>query len=239
MLYTFGDSFVKTTGAAPEWAYTSLIAKEFNTTELSFGLESSSLEYTFQQFEEQRNNFVEGDIIIITLSLLDKTFFFQDRPSISQMWSFDTEEHTVEEKTAMEMYYKHLHNSKNITVNLLNFLHSVQEITKQKQLKTVILKTLFFDTYNIVSKERFPELIIGNDYFWELMKKEISQPSLITYLNLHKFKNDARVFHFMEPNHRIIADSIISAIKYKTEINLENVLLKNIFNWDLYNQSRP
>jgi hypothetical protein len=223
----------------PEWAYTSLIAKEFNTTEKSFGVISSSLEYTFYQFEQQRNNFVEGDIVIIALSLLDKTFFFNDRPELSQMWSFETEEHTVEEKTAMEMYYNHLHNSKNIKINLINFLHSVQEVTQRKRLKTVILKTLFFDTDNIVNKERYPELIIANDCFWELMKVEISQESLLSYLNLHKFTNDARTFHFMEPNHKIIADSIISAIKYNTEINLENVLLRNIYNWDLYNQSRP
>jgi len=238
MLYTFGDSFIKMFNT-PDWAYTSLIAKEFNTTEKSFGLISSSLEYTFHQFEQQRNNFVEGDIVIIALSLLDKTFFFHDRPALSHLWSFETEQHTVEEKTAMEMYYKHLHNTENIKINLLNFLHSVQEITRSKKLKTVILKTLFFDADNIVNKERFPELIIGNDCFWELMKLEISQDSLLNYLDLHKFTKDARTFHFMEPNHRIIADSIISAIKNNTEINLENVLLRNIFDWDIYNQSRP
>jgi hypothetical protein len=238
MLYTFGDSFIKMFNT-PEWAYTSLIAKEFNTTEKSFGLISSSLEYTFHQFEQQRNNFVEGDIVIIALSLLDKTFFFNDRPALSHLWSFETETHTTEEKLAMEMYYKHLHNTDNSKINLLNFLHSVQEITRSKKLKTVIIKTLFFDNNNIVNKERYPELIIANDCFWELMKLEISNESLLSYLNLNKFANDSRVFHFSEPNHRIIADSIISAIKNNTEINLENVLLRNIYNWDIYNQSRP
>ena len=58
MLYTFGDSFVKTFDETPEWVHTSLIAKEFNTVEKNFGVISSSLEYTFHQFEEQRNNFV-------------------------------------------------------------------------------------------------------------------------------------------------------------------------------------
>ena len=238
MLYTFGDSFVKSIIDTPEWAYTSLVAKEFNTLEKSFGLESSGLEYTFHQFEEQRNNFVEGDVIIITLSMIDKTYFFHDRPALSYLWSFETETHTEQEKTAIQMYYKHLHNTQNMKINLLNFLYSVQEITKRKQLKTVILKTLFLDAENIVNTERFPELIIAKDYFWDLMKEEISQSSLITYLNLNKFKNDARVFHFSAPNHRIIADSIISAIKYGTEINLQDVLLKNIFDWNLYNEIR-
>jgi len=238
MLYTFGDSFIKMFNT-PDWAYTSLIAKEFDTHELSFGLISSSLEYTFHQFEEQRNNFVEGDIVIIALSLLDKSFFFHDRPALSHLWSLETEHHTVEEKTAMEMYYKHLHSSTNIKTNLLNFLHSVQEVTQRKQLKTVILKTLFFDTDNIVNKERFPELLIANDCFWELMKLEISQDTLLSYLDLNKFTKDVRTFHFMEPNHKVIADSIISAIKNNTEINLKDALIRNIFNWDLYNQSRP
>ena len=238
MLYTFGDSFVKTAGETPSWAYTSLVSTAFNTTIQNFGETSSSLEYTFNQFEEQRNNFVKDDIIIITLSLPEKTFFFHDRPKLSYLWSFDTVSHTTEEKVAMEMYYKHLHNSKNIINNLLNFLYSVQEITQRKQLKTVILKTLFNDVDNIVNKERYPSLHIANGYFWELMKQEISQPSLISFLNLHKFMNDSRVFHFSIPNHKIIADSIISAIKNNTEINLEDVLLKNIFDWDVYNNDR-
>lgn len=238
MLYTFGDSFVKTFDETPEWAYTSLIAKEFNTVEKNFGVISSSLEYTFHQFEEQRNNFVEGDIIIIALSLPDKTYFFHDRPSLSHVWSFDTEKHTIEEKFAMEMYYKHLHNSKNIKFTLLNFLHSVQEVTARKKLHTVILKSLFNDVDNIVNKDRYPSLHIATDYLWETMKLEISDSTLTSYLNLTKFTNDTRELHFTEPNHRIIADSIISAIKHNTEINIENVLLRNIFNWDLYNKSR-
>lgn len=236
MLYTFGDSFVKMFNDTPEWAYTSLIAKEFNTTEKNFGKYSSSLEYTFHQFEEQRNNFVKDDIVIIALSLPDKTFFFHDRPSLSHLWSLDIEQHTPDEKVAMETYYKHLHNPKNIIINLLNFLYSVQEITQRKQLNTVILKTIFDDVGNIVNQERYPNLHIANGYFWELMKQEISQDSLYSFLNLNKFANDSRVFHFTESNHRIIADSIISAIKQGTEINLQDVLLKNIFDWDLYNQ---
>ena len=234
MLYTFGDSFIKTFENPPEWVYPTLIATEFNTVENRFGKSSSSLEYTFHQFEEQRNNFVEGDIIIITLSLPDKTFYFHDRPSLSHVWSCETEEHTLEEKFAMEIYYRHLHVPKNIRINLLNFLHSVQEVTERKKLHTVILKSLFKDVDNIINKERFPSLHIVNDYLWDKMREEISDSTLTMYLDISKFVNDARDLHFLEPNHRIIANSIISAIKYGTEINLENVLLKNIFNWDLY-----
>jgi hypothetical protein len=222
----------------PEWAYTSLIAKEFNTTHLNFGLASSSLEYTFHQFEQQRNNLVEGDIVIITLSLPDKTFFFHDRPALSHLWSFETEQHTVEEKNALEIYYKQLHNSKNIVVNLLNFLHSVQEVTKRKGLKTVVFKTFINEFDSEINNERYPDLIVANGSLWEFMKLEISQVTLLSYLNTNKFVNDSRLFHFSEPNHKIIADSIISAIKYNTEINLENVLLRNIFDWNSYNQSR-
>lgn len=236
MLYTFGDSFVKTFDETPEWVYTSLVAKEFNTVEKNFGVISSSLEYTFHQFEEHRNNFVEGDIIIIALTLPDKTYFFHDRPSFSHVWTYEKELHTVEEKSAMEMYYKHLHNSKNIKFNLINFLHSVQEVTVRKKLHTVILKSLFKDVDNIVNKERYPDLHIANDYLWETMKLEIADSTLASYLNESKFIYDTRELHFTEPNHRVIADSIISAIKHGTEINIEDVLLKNIFDWDLYNQ---
>jgi hypothetical protein len=111
-----------------------------------------------------------------------------------------------------------------------------RKLQHRKKLHTVILKSLFKDVDNIVNKERYPSLHIANDYLWETMKLEIADSTLVSYLNESKFIYDTRELHFTEPNHRVIADSIISAIKHGTEINIEDVLLKNIFDWDLYNQ---
>ena len=78
MLYVFGDSFANGFGILPDYAHINLVAKVFKTEIKNLGFLGSSLEYTFTKFEEQRNNFIENDIIIIMLTMLDKTHFFPD-----------------------------------------------------------------------------------------------------------------------------------------------------------------
>ena len=128
MLYVFGDSFAKMSDSQPEWVYPTLVAKLLNTEEKNFGYPSSSLEYTFDKFEEQRNNFVEGDVVIITLTLREKTYFFHDRPWLSHLWSFDgIVPYTKEEHDLVKSYFEHNKNEKN-SINNLIIIHSIQLI---------------------------------------------------------------------------------------------------------------
>lgn len=54
-IWVFGDSF---TELYPDLKlqYTQIVAKEFNTNVMGFGLSASSIEYTYHKFNSNRNN---------------------------------------------------------------------------------------------------------------------------------------------------------------------------------------
>ena len=230
MLYVFGDSFANGFGILPDYAHINLVAKVFKTEIKNLGFLGSSLEYTFTKFEEQRNNFAENDIIIIMLTMLDKTHFFPDRPNISGPWSFkEFKNYSDDEQNAVELFYEKLHNPRNTVINLYNFLHSVQDITVRKKCKTVIFHS--FDSYynSSINNERYPDLHIAKGNLWFNMKREIRDVDLLNHYMEHHFVNDPRILHFSKQNHFILANSIVSAIRNKTEIDLDNIILENIY----------
>jgi hypothetical protein len=238
MLYTFGDSFVATRyGEKPDWAWSSLVATAFNTNEIALGIHASSSQYTFNKFEEYTDKFIEGDIVVIVLTLEQKSNFFSDRPKLNIDWQFqpNIDTYTTEEKLAVELYYKHLYNVDNVIVNTTNFLQSVQEVTVRKQLKTFV----FFGFRNsfAINQERFPNIRFANGNLWSEQIKEISDKSLFDFLSYHKFFNDSRLLHFTKDNHRIIADKILSSIYNNDLIDFTIGLNQNIFGWNEFKSS--
>ena len=239
MLYVFGDSYVKS-DSRPDWSYLSLVQKELDTPEQNFGLVGSSLDYTFARFEEQRNNFVEGDIILITLTVQEKVTFFPDRPTLSHSVMsrhfFGTVDHTNEEKQAMQAYFKHLHNPEIVGINVINFLHSVNDITQKKKLHTVVLNSIAHNFDSLVVQERFPAIHLAKGCLADPTKAEISDQDLFNFFEFQMYTNDPRPFHYSKENHRILADSIISSIKHNTAIDLETIFKKNIFGRDQFRE---
>ena len=233
MLYTFGDSFVATpSDVKPDWAWSSLVASTLNTTEVVLGVHASSSQYAFNKFEEYIDKFIEGDIVIIILTLEQKANFFSDRPKLNVDWQFQPNigNYTTEEKLAVELYYKHLYNVDNVIVNTTNFLQSVQEVTVRKQLKTFVFFS--FRTSFIINQERFPNIRFSVGNLWNEQIKEISDKSLFDFLSHYRFFNDSRVLHFTKDNHRIIANKILSSIYNNDLIDFTIGLNQNVFGWD-------
>ena len=232
MLYIFGDSYT-TMVNRPDWTYLSLIKQALDTDEQNFGLVGSSLDYTFSKFEEQRNNFVQGDVILITLTVEEKVTFWPDRPTLSHAVMsrkfFDSVEHTKEEKKAMQDYYRYLHNPDSIRIQTLNFLHNVDAVSREKNLRTVVINSIAHSFDHAVTSERFPNLHIARGCLADPTKAEINDKDLFGYFEFHMYVNDPRPFHFSEPNHRILADSIMSALEHNTEIDLTNIFMPGIF----------
>jgi hypothetical protein len=238
MLYTFGDSFIATrSNMKPDWSWTSLIATTYNTIEVPFGVHASSSQYTFNKFEENRDKFVKDDIVIIMLTLENKSNFFSDRPKLAIDWAFEVNDDPFieQEKIAVEMYYKYLYNIDNVVVNTMNFLQSVEDVTIRKQLKTFVF-TGFINSFH-PTKERFPNIRFANGNLWDEQIKEISDKSLFNFLDYYKFTNDPRLLHFTKDNHKIIADKIIASIQNNDSIDFTIGLKQNVFGWNEYKLS--
>ena len=107
-------------------------------------------------------------------------------------------------------------------------MHSVQDTTVRKKCETVIFHS--FDSYynNSINNKRYPDLHIAKGNLWYNMKREIRDNLVRDNYDKHYFVNDPRVLHFSKQNHVVIANSIISAIRNKSVIDLDSLIIENI-----------
>ena len=222
MLYFFGDSFVQNR-AFPYWAWTKSIGKTLGIEYKNLAQGATSLEYTYGEFELHHQKFVPGDILIVGITNEDRFNFFPDRQRLSTLWAFDAKMHRYlpEEKTAVEYYLKYLYNPANQSRHLINFLHNVQDVTKRKSLRTIIIQTLGLSNYtnSLLYPGRFDKLYIATGTLHSISMSELAvgQNSDISH---DKNGIDMRYNHLCKSNHDILSGKILKHLTDNDPIDL-------------------
>lgn len=219
-LWTFGDSFAQHEDNTPD-QWMQIISTQLQIDSVTLGLNGSSLEYVYHQFNNNRTKIKENDIIILVLTGLHRRWHFKDHPGHNR----DTLPDEYTEDKSIKFYKEYLANSDVHNVYLLNFLYNVHSLTKKLNLHTIVMSD-FLDTHDLLRDKRnsFPRFNIANgtltevsmyEYTYEYYDK-LYQEGNLNFSNLV----DIRLNHLLRCNHLILADKIINNIKNNSAINL-------------------
>lgn len=219
-LYVFGDSFSADYPWIPKaernWSYHKIIANELNLKYNNFSAIGSGLEYTFEQFEIHREFINNDDLVIICLTSLDRTYFFPDKPYIKDIQSINKDSNLdTNEIDALKYYTGYLgkHHAKKMLFHLINFLHSVNDLSSQMEHKILILDGCVYardtELYNHVTNDRFKNLAIPNGIMTEISAYEATSYDLIRAIN-NRDGGDGRLNHLCKINHEVLANKILN-----------------------------
>lgn len=217
-IWTFGDSFSRHFKYLPDtWVErtASILEQKVN----SFSRPVTPIEHMFTVFNRERHRIENNDIVIITLTNIDRRWFFKEYPLKISHFFEGNDLHVYN-------YYKRFLENLDIQKTYLtNFLYNVNALSKKMNLHTIVIGNFGeYERYlSSVSKDlNYINVAQGvfsfaSDREW---KREVIKDVSVEWF----MKWDKRLNHFSRTNHILIADKIIDNIKNKTIIDLNSGL---------------
>lgn len=213
-MWVFGDSFSRHFKYLPDtWVEKTATLLEQDV--VSHSRPVYPLELIFTRFNEERSNIKHNDIVIVTLTNLDRRWWWRDQVFKTHL------EYTEDETEAVTQYKNHLLNFEELhRVYLNNFLHNLHNFTKKLNLHTIVIANFnHYDDDLPKMQKDFPlfnfgkgTLCIASNLEW---KMEILKNANMEFYE----RQDRRLNHFCRRNHQIISNKIIDNIKNKTPID--------------------
>lgn len=229
-LWVFGDSYSRYFKFQPD-TWVARTARILEQDVKAYSRPVEPMEHIFHKFNENRNKIKEGDIIIYTLTNLDRRWFWRDQ--IFKVYY----EYSNEETIAVDYYRKHLNYFDQVHLTYLtNFLYNLHTLTKQKNLHTIVISNFTdYDDFLINIDKKYPLFYFGQGTFGEASQSEWRK-DILERINANMEwleRKDKRLNHFTKSNHTIISDKFIDNIKNKTPINLREGFKTNFMTYEL------
>jgi hypothetical protein len=227
-IWTFGDSFSRHFKFLPD-TWVQHVAANLNQSVKSYSRPVTSIEYAFHSFNRERPNIQPNDIIIVTLTNIDRRWFFKDVPLRTALDLKD------KDLRAYQLYSKYLTNFDVQKTYLTNFLYNLNSFSKSKTLHTIVIGNfLEYEKYlDSISKGLLHinvakgPLSFVSDREW---RREIIEHAPIEWF----MKFDRRLNHISRTNHILLANKILDNIKNKTVIDLNTGLATNFLTEELF-----
>lgn len=229
MFWIFGDSYaeIERGDRDSSFAWTKAVPKYFNQSVNNLALGSTSLSYTYDQFESKRNEIVTGDVVIVCLTHVIRQWFFRDRPMLSHVWSFDHQEHPFErqEKDAFEKFIMYLDNPLIQELGLINFFYNLNDLALTQNIKIIVM-ACFPETESVYKDitDRWPNLIFAIGSLVSISYQEINDLDRSAIEKI--VKRDPRAGHFLKSTHPVLTDKIIRTIEQGHVLNLNDGFIK-------------
>lgn len=230
-LWSFGDSYAECYARdVNNEQYLNLIAKRLNYTHKSFGLSGTSISYTSYMFNQIRDNIQCDDKVVIVLTNLFRHWFFGDRPKEAAL----NVNLSHAEQKAIKHYMLYLENNLEWKTALLDFLYNVDYVTKEKNLKTIVMYG-FYDVQNFTNfKEyKFENIRFANGTLDNMQRREFKADLYNKWVQVEKEQmGDPRLNHITKSNHYILADKIVDYFENNVNIDLTKDFLTDILDKD-------
>lgn len=229
-IWVFGDSYSRYFKSQPD-TWVARTARILNHKVIAYSRPLEPLEHLFYKFNEKRSNIKENDIIIFTLTNLDRRWFWKDQIFKVHYEYTDIETISVNEYQKYLNFFNQLH-----LVYLTNFMYNLESVTKKLNLHTIVISNFkdydeFFNNIEI----RFPYFHFAqgiladvSDLEW---KTEIIEEKLRT--RDYREKRDKRLNHLSKSNQIILSDKIIANIQNKEIINLRKGFNTDFMTYEL------
>jgi len=225
-VWIFGDSFAHYT---PYEIWIKQLADQLEVNAQYFGEGGTSLEYTYEKFNLQRNNIQDNDILIFALTDTNRRWLLRDNLK-DTIWMIISQNN--EQANAAENYLKYLNNTTAYDTYLINFLYNLHDFTKKKKTHTVILPC-FDTTLSLLNSNRnqFPLITIADRSLMSISSNEFKDPAMINYYTT-VVQGDLRRCHFIKSNHDILADKLFNNIRNNKRLNLNQGFVEAVLTKD-------
>ena len=234
-IWFFGDSYVDVRMRAKSWTIN--VQEAFPDYESeNIAMSASSLDFLYYTYEQKRNQFLEQDIVIMSLTNLHRLFLRRydesSRPSFLQHNRMKTtgpmelikEDHPWYNYFALDLFNPEVHKA---NANL--FLNSLQYDAMRKGIKIIVLPIDYFDYLDLDDKD---SITIGKSTektsLSRVTKKQIEAKFNLTLNDNEHWANyeEAREYdsslanHLTPKNNEILANKVIRNIKTNEPIDL-------------------
>lgn len=222
-LWIFGDSF--TDQYTPVETWMKQVADRLEQKPNYYGQRGSSLAYTYEKFNEVREQIQPNDIVIIAPTDLARRWFFRERHQQTAWASIDERGPTSK---AIREYVLYLEDEKTHLIYLMNFLYNVNYLAKTRNVKTVILPCfdwLADELYRCANQ--FPDIHIAKGCLVRVSVNELEEGQINNMTMLARGV-EFRMCHLIKSNHDILANKIVNYIKNNEAISLEQDFIKHV-----------
>jgi hypothetical protein len=227
MLWIYGDSYsANFVHLKSTWSWVRRINQRLACESKNFSFAGSGLGYTYCKFNETCDQFSEGDHVIITLTSLNRRYFFYDQPMLVNLWnlkypSYDMNGDRIKfnpsEADAFRKYFMFLDkNTKLEEVNLINFLTMVDSISRRKKLGSVTIMSCFEDSYLVAKTVAMENAIVASGWLYKISTEECAREELVSQIQT----DDKRACHLSQHNHGILLSKLYNSIVNKTPLDL-------------------
>ena len=242
-IWYFGDSFSQgfchvydksMSFLYQEWLWTVQVADQLKMEYDNFSTGGSGMEYTYNQFEEQSANFTTNDIIIMSITDLNRTYFDHESPWLCSVSSYQyaadnkSPAYNKDRHKAYNLFSEYLFQYRNQQINFINFLYRLNQEAQEKQLKIILLFCFGPEVEQHVL-DRFPNI----DFVDGNLNSDVSMAEFDDVKLFHQYaakRGDDRKNHLSKVNHYILANKVVEYIRHGISINLKEGFVRNIYN---------
>jgi len=226
-VWVFGASYAKLyKDLTDQW--TQQIAAGLNTDLRNFSIAGSSMEYTYYNFNNNRQDIKNNDVVIIPLTTNSRRWFFKDYPAHSAHTAPGTDFRTPksiydstgypEIDLALEKYEDYLNHHAVFNTYLYNFIMNIDYLTYKKNLKTVVMISYYDTEYFFKDiKNDFKHVHFAKGKLVDISLNECRK-DFINSIDIGGSFQDLRVNHMIKSNHTILANKVIDYVNYNREV---------------------
>lgn len=242
-IVSIGDSFASI--SIDQRSYIQLLAARIGADvyQHSPAVGASSLDHMFmEQWPAAIRALGSGDVLLVSLTNPDRTFFFRDdhmlsmpscaddgwmsnRPYVSYVWSTD-------EKEAFKSYYMHLHDDKRNLSWLHSWFYYLDCVCSQVGVRAIVMDCFGGQngTASIPTSD-MRTVIRSIGSLSDISTAEVANDQTSRYLSIHV---DPRINHMMLWNHDVMASKIYDAL-HGAPLDLTTGFRNGCFNISLVN----
>lgn len=233
-LWVLGNSFSEQSWDEPQ-TWMKQVAENLNLTLHNLSLGGASLSYTYKTFNDVRSLIKSNDVLIITLTDIDRRWLLKDEPDDAiwtlvdrRKWYFKDIDPKLED--AITYYLTYLDQQNIHNVYLENFLYNLDNFVKKTNVHVIVIPT-FEGVFNLINEYRsqFDRFVITDKPLMSVSQEEF-QHREFAKSGIMRFIFDLRLNHLVASNHKILADKITNNVKNKEPITFRNGFLNDFLN---------
>lgn len=226
-VWVFGASYAKLyENLTDQW--TQQIAASLHTDLRNFSIAGSSIEYIYYNFNNNRQDIKDNDIVILPLTTNSRRWFFKDYPAHGAHNVTGTDFRTPksiydptgfpEIDIALTEYEDCLNNHDVFNTYLYNFMMNVDYLTYKKNLKTVVMLSYYDTEYFFKDiRDDFKHLHLAKGKLVDISINELGK-DFINNIDIGGTFDDHRINHMIKSNHTILANKILNYVRFNQKV---------------------
>ena len=232
-LWVFGDSYTadgRKTKGSNNWqdidkTWVELLQQKLNNPNLNIHASPGAAnEWIFNELVKYQDQFTSEDYIIVQLTCSSRRWFFKDKPEMSNFQYSPAVNLSKNEIKALENYKRYLLNETANDANYKMLEYALKFVALQENAPKMLVLPGFDPIRGIIGS-------LGHVCFGEFEDQELIGKYYVDH------KNDPRINHMHEENHKILANKIYNYFQDWEPIDLTSDFKNKFINSSNYKET--